>query len=121
AGRWDTAQIATESNCWNEPLLGVYGGDFVGEDRQFVAAGRAGIEVSGKRPEQGDPPPRLFNAEGVSGVHQIRLDFPVEGIEEVLLDGEKVGALQVADHMGKPTFSMDIPRFGIKTVRIKKK
>lgn len=121
AGRWDTAQIATESNCWNEPLLGVYGGDFVGEDRQFVAAGQAGIEVSAMKLDQEDLLLRLFNAEGVSGVHQIRLDFPVEGIEEVLLDGEKVGALQVADHMGKPTFSMDIPRFGIKTVRIKKK
>src|SRR5690606_40365060 len=69
AGRWDTAQIATESNCWNEPLLGVYGGDFVGEDRQFVAAGQAGREGAVRRLEQEDLLLRLFNAESVSGGH----------------------------------------------------
>src|SRR5690606_28022779 len=91
------------------------------EDRQFVASNQAGIEISAMKLDKGDLLLRLFNAEGVSGVQHIMLDFPVEGIEEVLLNGEKVSALKVADHMSKPTFSMDIHRFGIKTVRRMKK
>ncbi len=120
-GNWDMAQIAMESNCWNEPLLGIYEGSLRGGDRTFVRAKQEGVEVSALKIEGNELLLRLFNAAGEIGSQQIELGFPVEEIQEVLLNGEKVGNIAVASHTGKSTFNVAMPRFGIKTFLIKKK
>ncbi|NQD71993.1 alpha-mannosidase [Sphingobacterium shayense] len=120
-GSWDSAQIATESNFWNEPLLGVYANQLSFEARSFVSSLEDGLEVSAMKIDNQELLLRIFNAEGPSGLQQIALGFPAGEIQEVLLNGEKVSTIELTNSTGKSIFSTNIPRFGIKTFRIKKK
>lgn len=120
-GSWDSAQIASESNFWNEPLLGIYANDLAYEDRSFVSTLEDGLEVSAMKIDNQELLLRIFNAEGASGLQQIALGFPAGEIQEVLLNGEKVSTIELTNSTGKSIFSTNIPRFGIKTFRIKKK
>lgn len=120
-GTWDEAQISAESTFWNEPLVGVYGYGFEPKDRSFVSGDQSGLEITASKVDHDAVLLRLFNAEGTSGSQQLILDFPVEGVEEVLLNGEKVGTIDAVRQADKWMFSVNMPRFGIKTLQIKKK
>lgn len=120
-GMWNEALISTQSTYWNEPLLGVYESNLRVEDRFFVSSDRSGLEITAMKMEDEAVLLRLFNAEGTSGPQKITLGFPVESLEEVLLSGEKVKRIEMVQDAGKQLFFIEIPRFGIKTVRIKKK
>lgn len=119
AGNWDVAQIATQSTYWNEPLIGVYERNGTLEDRSFVSSNMFGLEITTMKVDGDDILLRLFNAEGSDSPQEITLNFPVESVEEVLLNGEKVKYLTAVQNGS--TFPIELPRFGITTIKVKKK
>lgn len=117
-GTWDKAQISARNNAWNEPLIASIMEDGELEDRQFVAFHDEGFEISGMEFGPEEIYLRVFNAAGAATPQQITLDFPVKSITEVLLNRETIHAIPFELDGQGSTFSMEMPRFGIKTLRI---
>ncbi|MGO1670681.1 MAG: glycoside hydrolase family 38 C-terminal domain-containing protein [Sphingobacterium sp.] len=117
-GSWDKAQISARNNAWNEPLIASIMEDGELEDRQFVAFHDEGFEISGMEFGPEEIYLRVFNAAGAATPQQITLDFPVKSITEVLLNRETIHAIPFELDGQGSTFSMEMPRFGIKTLRI---
>jgi alpha-mannosidase len=116
AGNWDQAAIATESNKWNEPLVTAFYEEIPVTDKSFLHINKAGYEVSAFKAEGNNMLLRLFNAEGDDSLRKITFGFPVAGVEEVDLNGKTVSVKKV----DKNSISLSMPRFGIRTLLLKK-
>jgi alpha-mannosidase len=116
AGKWDEAAIWTESNKWNEPLrVSVHEG-MPSVDRSFVHIDRAGYEISTFKVEAGNILVRFFNAEGDGSKRKITFGFPVASAEEVDLNGNVLSEKVVDER----SVWVSMPRFGIKTLLLRK-
>ncbi len=118
--KWDKAQISEQSAGWNEPLVAAYGADLELEDRAFIETDRSGFEITSMQVVGDDILLRLFNAEGNDTPRKIAFDFPVLSIEEVLLNGDSLKKLNMDREDTKNVVYVGMPRYGIKTLRIKK-
>ncbi|WP_436490636.1 glycoside hydrolase family 38 C-terminal domain-containing protein [Chitinophaga sp. ARDCPP14] len=116
-GNWETGAIPNEEARWCEPLqvLPATGGkDFsllaVADDHWQVSA----LQIDGK-----DLLIRLYNAGGNNGQQQ--LSFNGKAAQAVIeqLDGQAVETLQQRQAAGKTIIRLAIPRFGIRTIRLK--
>lgn len=116
SGRWDQAMIATESNKWNEPLIASLQKGALLESRSYLNIDNTGYEVTAFKQQGDDIIVRLFNAEGNNDPQNIQFGFPVESIEEIDLRGN----LLINHKIDKNNINISIPRFGIKTLLIKR-
>lgn len=116
-GNWETGGISNEEARWCEPLQVVSatgGKDFsllsVADDHWQVSA----LQIDGK-----DLLIRLYNAGGNNGQQQ--LSFNGKAAQAVIeqLDGQAVETLQQRQAAGKTIIRLAIPRFGIRTIRLK--
>jgi alpha-mannosidase len=128
AGKWDQAGIWAEGTKWNEPLV-VRTGE-VGEqrmvkrgragERSLLQLERAGMEISSVRMEGNDLLVRLFNAEAAGEEQKLYFGFAAKRAEEVGLDGRLIKGVPIRkDRSGRRYVELSIPRFGIRTLRIK--
>lgn len=115
-GKWDKAEISTLSNCWNEPLVVSHHREIPLEDKSFMSLDKFGYEVTAFKTDGDNILIRFFNAEGDNKGRKLTFGFPVAAVEEVDLNGNTI-AKKTLD---KKSISLTMPRFGIKTLRIKK-
>lgn len=116
AGKWDEANISTESTRWNEPLITSFHTNVDMKDKSFVNLDSTGYEITAFKAENNDIIIRLFNAESNQSSQKISFNFPIKKIEEIDLNGK----LLTNYSLTKNNISVSMPRFGIKTFRIKK-
>jgi alpha-mannosidase len=121
AGRWDKAGIWTEGTKWNEPLIACPASDSMPDSgtRSLVTPDR-GVEVSSVRVEGDDVYVRVFNPEAAGPAVRLYLGFTATSAEEVELDGRLIKALPVRkDKSGRRWVSLELPKFGIRTIKFK--
>lgn len=115
-GRWDQATISTESNKWNEPLIASLHKEISLADKSFVNIDKPGYEVTAFKVEKNNILIRLFNAEGDESTRKVAFTFPLISVEEVDLNGNTI----TKKSMERKTVSVSMPRFGIKTLLLKR-
>lgn len=116
SGKWDQANIAIESNKWNEPLITSYHKNIPLVDKSFINIDKSGYEISAFKVKDDNILIRFFNAEGDGSTRRIAFGFPVADIKEVDLNGNTISK-KVID---KNKASISMPRFGLKTLLLKK-
>lgn len=114
--QWDQANIAIESNKWNEPLITSYHKNIPLADKSFINIDKSGYEISAFKVKDDNILIRFFNAEGDGSIRRIAFGFPVAKIKEVDLNGNTISK-KVID---KNKVSISMPRFGLKTLLLKK-
>lgn len=114
--QWDQANIAIESNKWNEPLITSYHKNIPLADKSFINIDKSGYEISAFKVKDDNILIRFFNAEGDGSIRRIAFGFPVAEIKEVDLNGNTISK-KVID---KNKVSISMPRFGLKTLLLKK-
>ncbi len=119
-GKWDNANIASQSNTWNEPLICAYHPSVKAEDKSYINADNTGYEITAAKTEDNAILVRLFNAEGNGKTQKITFGFPVSDITEVDLNGKAIAKQTINKSGDKSSISVSIPRFGIKTYLINK-
>lgn len=116
SGKWDQANISTESNKWNEPLIISYHKNILLADKSFINIDKSGYEISAFKIEDDNILIRFFNAEGDESIRKITFGFPIADIKEVDLNGNTIST-KVMDNK---SVSISMPRFGLKTLLLKK-
>jgi alpha-mannosidase len=116
-GKWDESGIGTKSNAWNEKLLVSFHENIGMQERSFLQFDRKGYELTAFKLEGEDYVLRIFNQESDEQALHIRFGFPVAICEEIALSGEiqRIDSLNMDNNL-----AVTLPRFGIKTFRIKK-
>lgn len=117
ANKWDRAGISMESNKWNEPLVvSLYNGANL-EDKFYLDTQSSGYEITAFKVQGDNLLIRLFNAEGDASMQNLKFGFPVSLVEEIDLKGDVI----TKNAINKNEISLSIPRFGIKTLLVKRK
>jgi alpha-mannosidase len=115
-GNWDQAAISAESNKWNEPLTASFHKGILPADKSFLDIDKPGYEITAFKVEGDNILIRFFNADGDGSVRKITFGFPVASVEEVDLNGNTIAGKPV----NKTGISISMPRFGLKTLLLKK-
>jgi len=117
-GKWDKAAVSAESNKWNEPLaqVSLNKGVFPMTDKSLIDTHNSGYEITAATVQGNDILIRLFNAEGDNSKGKITFGFPVSGVEEIDLNGNTIATIKP----DKEAISLSMPRFGIKTLLVKR-
>ncbi|MBR1926684.1 MAG: alpha-mannosidase, partial [Bacteroidales bacterium] len=116
SGKWDNSGIQKESQAWNEPLRtipGAYPRDGI------LDLDGTGFQLSALQTSEDGCLLRLYNADGDSSPRKIRLGLPAKTVSEVNLLGEETGNPSVTPDKDGIIMEVAIPRFGIKTFKIK--
>jgi alpha-mannosidase len=115
---WDKATVPTESNKWNEPLIAAFHKEITLTNKSFLDIDRSGYEVTAcKIGDNGHILVRFFNAEGDESAREVSFGFPIAAVEEVDLNGNTITKVGIDNG----SVSLSMPRFGIKTLLIKRK
>ncbi|MFZ4262751.1 glycoside hydrolase family 38 C-terminal domain-containing protein [Sphingobacterium sp. HJSM2_6] len=117
---WDESAISEESNTYNEPLYAFYADNLKLENKEFLTMEHNGFEISSIQESEDQVIVRFFNASSKKDKQAIKLHFPVQSITEVRLDGKELGAVPIQEKNGQSIMSLTIPRFGLKTITIKR-
>jgi alpha-mannosidase len=124
-GLWDQTALWRETAEWSEPLLTRLAPEHVNQPgsqpgRSLLEMDDPGLQLSAMTVKDRDLLVRLFNADGEGDEHEIRFGVRVSAIDLIELDGRPAGALTLS---GKSSAGckvrLKIPRFGIKTLRLK--
>jgi len=118
--RWDTYGIGAQSSTWNEPLLAAIAKNEPSDTSQcLLEVETKGIEVTSAKVEDDAVLVRFFNAEAGSEKTTIRLYYIPEKIQLVQLNGKVLRDIRpVISDKNVCQIQLDIPRFGIRTVRL---
>jgi alpha-mannosidase len=120
-GKWDHANIWTESDAWNQPFVTsmMKGVEFPDDySKSLLDATATGLEISAAYFKGSDLIVRVFNAEGVAGVHKISFKCKAAKVQLVELDGRVIEDLPVhRDESGENSIELTLPKFGIRTVK----
>ncbi|HYG37473.1 MAG TPA: glycoside hydrolase family 38 C-terminal domain-containing protein [Cytophagales bacterium] len=120
AGKWDVAAVSSASSQWNEPLVtGISGERPENWSRSFLSLSRKGWEISALQMEGQDVLLRLFNAADDDTSGEIIMDGLVSKAESIELNGKMTKELAVSQSNGKSKMTLSMPRFGIRTIKIK--
>lgn len=117
---WDTYGISAQSSAWNEPLLASVTEDKPLElNQSLLEVETKGIEVTSVRVEDDAVFVRFFNAEAHAEKTMIRLYCIPEKIQLVQLNGKVLREIpSVISDNNLRQLQLDIPRFGIRTVKL---
>lgn len=120
-GRWDEAQLAWDRARWSEPfVVGVGHGDVPAskESQALFELSRSGFELTSAFVQDGDLLLRIFNAEGEDESCELLLHRRPHRAELTELDGRSVRELAVTEKNGAYQVALELPRFGLRTVRL---
>lgn len=117
-GKWDRARVWSASADWNQPLAVVSGnaGTQAGNKPMIISASD-GLVLSYAKTDGRHFTMRVFNAEGANGVKVIKPRFKYTKAIVRSLDGLQLEELKA----GTDGISLDIPRFGIRTIEFTRK
>lgn len=120
-GKWDAGEVSGHASAWKEPLI------ICASDRAENTWSRSwmqlskGWELSALQKDGDHVLVRIFNAAGEGGSGEIIIDDQVDGAEQVELNGATTGSLPVVMQKESSVIRLNIPRFGIRTIRLKLK
>lgn len=121
AGKWDKSGLWAASEAWNEPLI-VKVLDVApagAKNHSLVDVKASGYDVSSLNADGNDFTIRVFNAEGADTPQQIIFDGKADKAELVEMDGRKRGDVEMKkDASGKTILTLNMPRFGIRTIKL---
>lgn len=135
-GQWAEASIADKSQQWNTPLTAVMTNDGTTATPSATSHTTAttatasllslpegsGYQLSSAAIDNdGNLVVRLFNASGDALGKTVTLGIAAKSVEETDLLGRTLTAVDAMTASGATTFTVSMPRFGIKTFRIKTK
>lgn len=115
SGKWDKSGIHEESLKWNEPLIGSLMGKTPMKASSFIDVEGTGYEISAAYMTDEGLLVRLFNASGSDDPCNVAFGFPVKGISEIDLRGEKTGSPELSSSDGCTSVTVRMPRFSLKT------
>lgn len=119
AGSWHSAHIPSLSASWKQPPIGVLARGGRSDSRAIVDAGDCGWQIPAMFERDDALIVRLFNSHGDDLPHEVKFGFEAETIELVELDGRVLEKLKTTrNDTGHTAIQLQIPRFGIRTVRI---
>lgn len=121
AKRWDEANLWTKSLTWNEPLQLMAGQDKFPASASLISLSEQGYEVSSVQMEGSELTFRVFNASGKHNQVTFTIDLPTaKQAELVELNGKIIQNLDLRkQRTGKQIFSLAIPEFGLRTIKLK--
>ena len=121
AGGWEAAGLWRESALWNEPLQPrLFSGVPAPREamRSLLSVSDPAVELSSAVMDGGDIVLRLFNAQGAPAQPVLKLHLPVARAAEVELDGRVRSRLAVRRGGKFCAVTLEMPPFGVRTVRI---
>lgn len=116
-GNWETGAISNEEARWCEPLQVLPATS--GKDFSLLALPDDHWQVSTLLMDGKDLLIRLYNAGGSNGQQQLSFNGKATQAVVEQLNGEAVETLQRRQVAGKTIIRLAIPRFGIRTIRLK--
>lgn len=122
AGRWDVAGIPMIASQIREPLVAAVVDDAQQPlTRSFLSLSKPGWEVSSMQMDGRDVTLRIFNASGDDASGDVIVDGVLAdaGLEE--LNGRSIRTLAIDRKGGKSRISLSMPRFGIRTIKLRTK
>ena len=121
AGSWDHAEMWTESDSWNQPLVAAImnaGPDLSDYRKSLIDVTGTGLEVPAVMFQGNDLIVRIFNAEGNAATKEIIYNGKARKVQLVELNGEVTGDLKMQKNKtGGNIVTVTLPRFGIRTIR----
>jgi len=118
AGKWDQAGVAAVARSWQERVIGALSRGAKPAMHSLIDPGTAGWAIPAMFERDGALMVRVFNAAGDSSPQQLKIGFEAETIELVELDDRLIEELdQQIDANGGRWLRLQIPRFGIRTLR----
>lgn len=117
SGNWESGGIGGEEVRWCEPLKVLPGAG--GKDFSLLALPGNGWQVSAMLMDGNDLLIRLYNAGGNGSVQQLSFNGKVSQAVLEQLNGLAGETLPCRQSSGKTFIRLAIPRFGIRTVRLK--
>ena len=118
-GRWDAGHVSGEAQHWNEPLLAALTTAESTPKKSLVDASGTGFQVTTMLVDGDDLLVRLFNADGNGKTQKLTLGGRVDAASLVELNGEVKDSLTMQQDKGSTEINIAMPRFGIRTVRLK--
>ncbi len=118
-GRWDSGQISTEAMKWNEPLFSAPTADQNEPAKSLLDVTGTGWQVSSILADGNDLLVRLFNAEGDAKPKKLTVSGKADAAELVELDGRLKKSLSPKQSQSNLALTLDMPRFGLRTIRLK--
>ncbi|WP_207513724.1 glycoside hydrolase family 38 C-terminal domain-containing protein [Longitalea luteola] len=117
-GKWDEGGISELAVHWNEPLVALPSSPVKTAERSLVDVTGTGYQVTAVLVEGDDLLVRLFNAAGNNKLQKIAFGGKATSARLEELNGAVKQHLKI--HTGKTTaIHLVIPRFGIRTIRLK--
>ncbi|MEX2400194.1 MAG: hypothetical protein WD423_05440 [Rhodothermales bacterium] len=117
AGSWDAARLSELNARWKErPIPRLLDGEPTATRVSLIEASD-GLEIPTMLVEDGHLIVRVFNAEATGNVHAITFGRRPASVALVELDGRHVETLDVIDVDGRPGVQLEMPRFGLRTLR----
>jgi len=119
AGKWNEAGISTEISNWNEPLQASLTQAENGSKKSLVDVSGTGLQVTTVLAEGDDLLVRLFNAEGDGKIKKLTIGGKAEAATLVELNGAVRETLNQKQNKTTTVLSVAMPRFGLRTIRLK--
>ena len=117
-GTWQDARVSETADCINEPLQALIVDDDKLLNNSYVQVPE-GVMVSAANVKDNGIELRLYNASGKGGNKCVILGVAAKSVTEVNLLGNKVKEIRAKTNKSdKTTFDIELPQFGIKTIKI---
>lgn len=118
-GKWDEGHISTEAANWNEPLIASSTSEEKETKKSLVDVTGTGLQVTTVLVDGNDLLVRLFNAEGDDKNKKIIIGGNAEAANLVELNGTVKETLKIQKSKSNTVLNVAMPRFGIRTIRLR--
>jgi alpha-mannosidase len=121
-GKWDAAGVWEANVCWNNPMITT---TFQAKQKpreiksSLIAFSGKGYEVTAMMMDGNDLIVRLYNASGTSAKQRMSFAGQADSVSTEELDGQTKAILATATTGKGVSISVAMPRFGIRTIRLK--
>lgn len=117
-GTWQKAKVSEKSDCINEPLQAIIIDDDKLLSKSYVKLPE-GVMVSAANVVDNSLVIRLYNASGIAGKKRVTLGIAAKSLTEIDLLGNEVTEIRAKTKQpDKTTFDVELPQYGIKTIKI---
>jgi len=119
-GEWDKSDIPNESLRWNEPLVYSFLENTALKSASLIDINNTGYEISAAYLSGNNIIVRFFNASGDKSPQIIKFGTHLSKIEEIDLNENTIATLNTVKTSAGVDLKLEIPRFGLKTLRLTK-